>query len=94
MGGVGNPGSLKGYIPSFMGDDYGELVRDRGELREWIREGSLGRVNEHWMGGRYAKRQRIQMPAYKDIVKDEEIEPLMDFVEWVASGQIAHAPMS
>ena len=94
MGGVGNPGSLKGYIPSFMGDDYGELVRDRGELREWIREGSLGRVNEHWMGGRYAKRQRIQMPAYKEIVKDEELEPLMDFVEWVASGQIAHAPMS
>ena len=73
---------------------HGPLVRDRGELREWIREGSLGRVNEHWIGGHYARRQRIQMPAYKEIVKDEELEPLMDFVEWVASGQIAHAPMS
>jgi hypothetical protein len=94
MGGVGNPGSLKGYIPALMGDDYRELVRGREELREWIREGSLRRVSEHWMGGRYVRRQTIQMPAYKEILKDEEIEPLMDFVEWVASGQVAREPMS
>jgi mono/diheme cytochrome c family protein len=94
MGGVGNPGSLKGYVPGFMGEDYRELVRDRGELREWIREGKLRRVSEHWLGGRYAEGQLIQMPAYKHFLEEEELEPLMDFVEWVASGQMAREPMS
>jgi mono/diheme cytochrome c family protein len=94
MGGVGNPGSLKGYVPGFLGDDYRELVRDRGELREWIREGSLERVNEHWIGGRFASRQLVQMPAYKEFLKEEELAPLMDFIEWVASGRMAREPMS
>ena len=33
-----NPGSLKGYIPSWSGADFPELARDDGEIREWIRD--------------------------------------------------------
>src|SRR5262245_65922665 len=38
-GGIPNPGSLKGYIPSFWAADFDDLVRDDGELREWIAKG-------------------------------------------------------
>lgn len=94
MGGVENPGSLKGYIPGFLGDDYRELVRDRAELREWILEGTLARVREHAIGGRYAKRQLIQMPAYKAFLGEAELDALMAYVEWIASGEMAKEPMS
>jgi mono/diheme cytochrome c family protein len=94
MGGVENPGSLKGYVPGFMGADYRELVQSREELREWIREGRLRRVSEHWVGGRFAEGQLIQMPAYKDFLDEAELEALMAFVEWIASGAMAREPMS
>src|SRR5262249_52938257 len=42
-GGMPNPGSLKGYIPSFWGQDFDELVLNDDELREWIAEGHLDR---------------------------------------------------
>lgn len=94
MGGIENPGSLKGYVPGFLGDDYRELVRDRAELREWIREGRLRRVDEHWIGGHFSEGQFLQMPAYKDFLDEEELEALMAFVEWIASGDMAREPMS
>src|SRR5438034_1253750 len=31
-----NPGSLKGYVPSWDGGDFSELVRDSVEFREWV----------------------------------------------------------
>ena len=38
-----NPGSLKGYVPSWDGDDWPELVRDEAEFREWVeRESAPG----------------------------------------------------
>ena len=46
MGGVANPGSYKGHIPPWTGHEYAELVRDEGELREWILEGKIERSLE------------------------------------------------
>ena len=89
MGGVGNPGSLKGYIPGFTGDDFRELVRDDAELREWILKGRLARVDGHWIGGRFAEGQLIQMPAYEKRLSAEEVEALIAFVRWISSGEMA-----
>jgi mono/diheme cytochrome c family protein len=94
MGGRSNPGSLKGYIPGFGGDDFRELVRNDDELREWIREGSLGRINQDWIGGRFAERQLIKMPAYKRFLSDREIEALISYVRWINSGAPSSEPMS
>src|SRR5512145_1757860 len=44
VGGMPNPGSLKGYIPGFGGEDFDELVRDDDELRSWITEGGVPRL--------------------------------------------------
>src|SRR5882762_4236483 len=34
-----NPGSLKGYVPSWDGADFPDLVRDKVEFREWVERG-------------------------------------------------------
>src|SRR5947207_778814 len=34
-----NPGSWKGYIPSWDGADFPELVRDSTEFRQWVERG-------------------------------------------------------
>lgn len=94
MGGVPNPGSLKGYVPGFLGDDFHELVRSDEELREWIRTGRLARVDAHWIGGWFSERQLIQMPAYERLLSEEEIDALVAYVLWISSGRMAQAEMS
>ena len=42
-----NPGSLKGYVPSWSGADFPELARDDAEIREWIRDGSPRRLRDN-----------------------------------------------
>ncbi len=85
-GGVPNPGSFKGYIPGFWGEDFDELVRDDGELREWIAEGHLDRIEDHPIGGIYFKRQRTQMPPYGQWLPAEDIDALVAYVKWVRAG--------
>jgi mono/diheme cytochrome c family protein len=85
-GGEPNPGSFKGYIPGFWGDDFDELVRDDDELREWIAEGHLDRIANHPIGGVYFKRQRIQMPAYGQFIRPEDVDALVAYVQWIHAG--------
>lgn len=87
QGGVKNPGSLKGYIPGFFGQDFRALTRN-GELEdimEWIENGASDAfLNQGFLGfypGRFfAERQVIKMPAYKALLSPEEIEILAEFL--------------
>ncbi len=90
-GGLKNPGSLKGYIPGWWGEDFDELVRDEAELREWIEEGKIRRLAEHPIARHFVEGQRVQMSAYKKFLKPEEINELIRFVQWVRKehGRIA-----
>jgi mono/diheme cytochrome c family protein len=85
-GGEPNPGSFKGYIPGFWGDDFDELVRSDDELREWIAEGHLDRIAQHPVGGRYLKRQRIQMPPYGQFIEVGDVDALVAYVKWIHAG--------
>jgi mono/diheme cytochrome c family protein len=85
-GNPANPGSLKGYIPSWDGADYPELVRDDAELREWIRDGSPRRLREHRIASYFIEKQAVKMPAYKDRVKEEELQALAAYIKWVRKG--------
>lgn len=91
--GPANPGSFKGYIPGWWGNDFRELVRDDGELREWIEEGSIARLRNHWLARRYIEGQRVSMPAYKNFLSDEEIRALMAYVRWVHKGEWQKQPL-
>jgi len=85
-GGVPNPGSFKGYIPAFWGEDFDELVHDEDELRSWIAEGEIERIVKHPVGGRFFRRQAIKMPAYRRFVSEADIGALMSWVRWIRSG--------
>jgi mono/diheme cytochrome c family protein len=78
-----NPGSLKGYIPSWAGADYPELVRDEAELAEWIRDGSPRRLRENPVAAFFLARQLIRMPAFGPELTDREIRQIGDYVAWL-----------
>lgn len=78
-----NPGSLKGYVPPWDGDDYSELVRDDEEFRQWVRNGITDRFRANPAARRILTSQAIPMPAYGDRVTPEEIEALLAYVRWV-----------
>ena len=80
---VANPGSLKGYVPPWDGPDYAELVRDDEEFRQWVRNGISDRFREDPVARRIIERQAIPMPAYGDLLSDEDLEALLAYVEWV-----------
>lgn len=93
-GGVPNPGSLKGYVPGFVGDDFAELVRDREELLSWIRDGSIPRIRDHPIGSFFFERQRIQMPAYERFLSERDIEAVAAYVRWLAAGEWRNQPLA
>lgn len=82
-GGVDNPGSLGGFVPGFAGDNFVDLVRDEAEFREWVRTGRLERLGSWRIIRWFWARQRLGMPAYEDVLTDEEIGQLWAWVEAV-----------
>ena len=85
-GGMPNPGSFKGYVPSFWGRDFDDLVRDDVELRQWLSDGKIARIAEHPIGGWFFRRQALKMPAYRDRLRKEEIDALVTYVRWIRTG--------
>lgn len=85
QGGVPNPGSLTGQIPGLVGDDFEHLTdgASPAAIEEWIMEG----VSERFLAGNplapvgryYMRNQATQMPAYRGILSDEEIDLLVEY---------------
>jgi len=94
IGGVPNPGSLKGYIPGFGGDDFEELVRDDAELRAWITSGGIPRLRDARLPSYFIARQRIQMPVYGQCLPPADVDALVAYVRWLAAGEWQHAPLA
>ena len=84
-GGVLNPGSLKGYVPGWLGDDYRELVRDDRELRQWILEGGIDRFAQARLARFFLIRQRLQMPAYKGALAPGDADAIGAYIGWLRS---------
>lgn len=89
QGDTPNAGSLKGYIPSWSGADFEELVRDPGELREWIRDGAPKRLREHPVARFFLERQTVKMPAYGARVSADEIQSLEIYIRWLRTPRSA-----
>jgi mono/diheme cytochrome c family protein len=94
IGGVPNPGSLKGYIPGFGGEDFDELVRDDDELRGWIRTGGVPRLRNDSLAAHFIERQRIKMPAFGNQLSSDDLDAVVAYVRWLASGQWQKQPIS
>ena len=81
-----NPGSLKGYIPSWSGEDFPELARDASEIREWVRDGSPKRLRDNPAASFFLERQAIRMPAYGDRVSEDELRQITAYIDWLRGG--------
>lgn len=78
-----NARAFKGYIPSWDGKDFDELVQGEGELREWILDGSPRRLRENRVARWVLGRQPIQMPGYRGHLSEPEVQQIIAYVRWV-----------
>jgi mono/diheme cytochrome c family protein len=81
--GAKNPRSFKGYIPPWRGGDFEELVKNDGELEQWILDGSIDRLESNALARWFLRRQVVEMPAYRDLVSDDELAQLVRYIEWL-----------
>jgi cytochrome c551/c552 len=88
-GGLVNPGSLTGVVPGWYGPAFEDLVRDRGEFDDWIREGTTARLQQGLLAGYFLERQRVFMPAYPDF-SDEDLDALWAYTRWLAKTRGGH----
>jgi mono/diheme cytochrome c family protein len=88
-----NPGSLKGYVPSWDGADFPELVRDSTEFRQWIEGGVSRRFKDDRVASYFLRRAVVKMPAYEHHLEPTDIAALWAYVTWLRS-ESAHAGAS
>lgn len=82
-GGISNPGSFKGYIPGFFGNDLRELATNSKEIESWIRDGNVQRLERNPAAKFFLDRQPIKMPAYEKTLRDAEVADLVAMIEWI-----------
>ena len=82
-GAMPNVRAFKGYIPSWDGADFPELVRNDQELRDWILDGGTPRLVNDRLARVFLERQPIKMPAYRNFISPEEVDRLVDYVHWL-----------
>jgi mono/diheme cytochrome c family protein len=82
-GATPNARAFKGYIPSWDGVDFPELARNEGEIREWILDGGARRISGTRLGQFFLERQPIKMPAYRGHLKSDEVDRLVDYINWL-----------
>ena len=85
VGGLPNPGSLKGYIPGFVGRDFGDLVQNDEELRDWIAKGAIARLEQSALASYFIRSQRLQMPAFEKFLSPEQIADVEAYVHWLSA---------
>ena len=78
-----NPGSFKGYIPPWDGDEWSELVRDEAELREWILDGRPKRLADDPLARHFLDGQAVRMPAYRAHLSEDDTNRLVAYLQWL-----------
>jgi len=82
---IANPGSLKGYVPSWNGADFPELVRDSTEFRQWVEHGVSERIDGNPLARFFVRRAVLRMPAYEKHLTPDDVPALWAYVEWIRS---------
>ena len=86
-----NPGSLKGYVPSWDGSDFRELVRDSTEFREWVERGVSRRFEANPFARFFLRRAVLKMPAYEKHLDPMDVPGLWAYVTWLRSEALREA---
>lgn len=80
-----NPGSLKGYVPSWDGADFGELVSSEREFGEWVNDGVSARFAANPAARWFLTRASLHMPAYERHLAEGDLQALWAYVQWLRS---------
>jgi mono/diheme cytochrome c family protein len=78
-----NPGSLKGYVPSWDRDDFADLVRDSSEFRQWVEHGVSDRFDRNPLAKSFLRRAVLKMPAYEKHLEPGDVPALWAYVNWL-----------
>jgi len=78
-----NPGSLKGYVPCWDGDDFPELVRDSTEFNQWVRRGVGRRFERDRLARFFLDRAVLKMPAHRRYLAPGDLDALWGYVTWL-----------
>lgn len=81
-----NPGSLKGYVPSWDGPDFADLVHGRDEFDEWVRHGVSRRFERQPAARFFLDRAVLRMPAYERHLAPGDLDTLWGYVRWLREG--------
>lgn len=80
-GGLRNPGSLGGFTPGFVGRNFADMVADEEEFREWVLDGTSSRLAENPVVRWFWRRQKLQMPAYRDSLDADQVGEIWQWVQ-------------
>ena len=80
-----NPGSMKGYVPSWDGADWPELVSGEAEFKQWVEHGVSDRFKSNPAAMFFLKRARLHMPSFERHLADGDLEELWAYVQWLRS---------
>jgi len=80
-----NPGSFKGYIPSWDGKDFPDLVRDRAEFEQWTRHGISDRFQHNIFAKFFLEQASVRMPPFDRFLEPGDVDALWAYVEWLRS---------
>jgi len=78
-----NPGSLKGYVPSWDGRDFPELVKDRTEFGEWVERGVSRRFETNPVARWFLGRAVLHMPGFERHLEPGDVDALWAYVRWL-----------
>lgn len=78
-----NPGSFKGYVPSWDSADFPDLVRDSTEFREWVERGVARRLDTNPFARYFLRGAAVHMPAYHDHLERDDVSALWAYVQWL-----------
>jgi mono/diheme cytochrome c family protein len=78
-----NPGSLKGYIPSWDGADFPDLVRDSTEFRQWVEHGMSRRFESNPLARYFVHRALVHMPAFERHLEPEDVPAMWGYIRYL-----------
>lgn len=80
-----NPGSFRGYVPSWDGRDFPDVVRSRAEFGEWVERGLSRRFERSALAQFFIQRATLKMPAFERHLELGDVDALWAYVQWLRS---------
>ena len=80
-----NPGSFRGYLPSWDGPDFPDLVHDRTEFGEWVEQGLSARFERQTLARFFIRRARLRMPPFRGHLDPGDEDALWGYIRWLRS---------